>query len=240
MARRAETVGWSTVAAAADPSLFPARHRLRRNFTGDRAGQCWNLLSGPRDLIATEYGRLLALKLGLFAAMIGFAAVNRFHLTPQLPRPTALRALERNSLAEIALGLGVLLFVAALGTMEPPVHDHVHLPTGPIDPQAAYVHIHSETAMADVSITPGRAGPARATILLLQEDFTPFTAKDVDASAHAAGTARRCIDIEQRHSPARRKLDRRPIGDRGSGNLGRQTHRHARDWRRRSCSMRRS
>jgi copper transport protein len=55
----------------------------------------------------------------------------------------------------------------------------VHLPTGPIDPLAAYVHIHSDTAMADVSITPGRAGFARATILLLQEDFTPYTAKAV-------------------------------------------------------------
>ena len=47
----------------------------------------WNLLSGPRDLVATDYGRLLLLKIGLFAAMLGIAAVNRFRLTPQLAAP---------------------------------------------------------------------------------------------------------------------------------------------------------
>ena len=44
----------------------------------------WMLLSAPRDLIATDYGALLFLKIGLFAAMLAIAAVNRFHLTPQL------------------------------------------------------------------------------------------------------------------------------------------------------------
>jgi putative copper export protein len=36
----------------------------------------WNLLSGPRDLVISDYGRLVALKIGLFAAMVGIAAVN--------------------------------------------------------------------------------------------------------------------------------------------------------------------
>ena len=38
----------------------------------------WNLLSGPRDLVTTDYGRLVALKIGLFVAMVAIAAVNRF------------------------------------------------------------------------------------------------------------------------------------------------------------------
>ena len=46
----------------------------------------WNLLGGPYDFIATGYGRVLALKIGLFGAMLAIAAVNRFHLTPQLAR----------------------------------------------------------------------------------------------------------------------------------------------------------
>ena len=139
----------------------------------------WYLLSGPRDLIATDYGRLILLKIGLFAAMIGIAAVNRFHLTPQLAVPAAMRALQRNSAAEIGLGLCVFLFVDALGTMEPPVHDHVHIPTAPIPADAAFVHIHSTEAMADVTIEPGRAGPLHARVLLLREDFSIFTAKDM-------------------------------------------------------------
>ena len=82
----------------------------------------WMLLSGPRDLIATDYGRLLFLKIALFAAMLAIAAVNRFHLTPQLASARARRALMRNSLAETALGAGVLLLVGALGTMQPAAH----------------------------------------------------------------------------------------------------------------------
>ena len=47
----------------------------------------WNLLGGPRDLVTTDYGRLVLLKIGLFVAMVGIAAANRFHFTPQLPAP---------------------------------------------------------------------------------------------------------------------------------------------------------
>ncbi len=152
----------------------------------------FNLMSAPRDLIATDYGRLVLLKIGLFAAMVGIAAVNRFALTPQLGAATAVRALARNSLAEVGLGLFVFLFVGALGTMEPPVHDHVHVPTEQIPPDAAFVHIHSSPAMADVIIEPGRVGPARAEIHLLREDFTVFPAKAVTlvlTSQAASGVA---------------------------------------------------
>ena len=65
----------------------------------------WNLLGGPRDLVTTDYGRLVLLKIGLFVAMVGIAAANRFHFTPRLPAAGALRALQRNSLAETGLGL---------------------------------------------------------------------------------------------------------------------------------------
>ena len=135
----------------------------------------WYLLSGPSNLISTDYGRLVLLKIGMFAAMVGIAAVNRYRLTPRLAAPSAVRALERNSLAEVCLGLCVFLFVGALGTMEPPVHNHI--PTEQIPPDAAYVHIHSSEAMADVIIEPGRTGPAQAKVLLLREDFSVFTAQ---------------------------------------------------------------
>jgi copper resistance protein D len=163
----------------------------------------WYMLSGPRNLIATDYGRLILFKIGLFAAMIGIAAVNRFHLTPQLAVPTAMRALQRNSLAEIGLGLCVFLFVGALGTMAPPLHDHVHIPTSPIPADAAFVHIHSTDAMADVTIEPGRAGTVYARVLLLREDFSIFTAKNIkfvltpqapSTAAAISGNAKRLPD----------------------------------------------
>jgi copper transport protein len=42
-----------------------------------------------------------------------------------------------------------------------------------------HIHIHSDRAMAEVTIQPGRPGMARAIILLMNEDFSPLTAKDV-------------------------------------------------------------
>ena len=139
----------------------------------------WNLLAGPGDLLATDYGRLLSLKLALVAAMLAIAAVNRFHLTPWLAAPGAVRALQRNSLAEAGLGLGVLLLVGTLGTLEPTAHIHVHTPSAEIPSAAAFVHIHAGETMAEVTIDPGRAGPAKATIRVSREDLTDFAVKEV-------------------------------------------------------------
>jgi len=137
----------------------------------------WNMLSGPRDLVATDYGRLVALKIALFGSMVALAAVNRFYLTPRLPRPRASRALQRNSLAEILLGLCALLLVGVLGTLPPAAHVHPELADVP--PDAAFAHIHNADVMADVIVEPGRAGRANVSIRVLREDFSRFPAKEV-------------------------------------------------------------
>ena len=146
----------------------------------------WMLLSGPRDLITTDYGRLIALKAALFAAMVGIASVNRFYLTPRLAEPGSLRALTRNSLTETGLGLCVIVFVGALGTMQPTSHVHVGPPDIPAD--AAFTHIHTEEAMADVTIDPGRAGQVNATIRVLHEDLTQYPAKSVTLALDPPGS----------------------------------------------------
>jgi uncharacterized membrane protein len=138
----------------------------------------WNLLSGPRDLITTDYGRLVLLKIGLFVAMIGIAAANRLHFTPQLPAAGALRALQRNSLVETGLGLCVLLFVGALGTLSP--SGHAHNTNADVPPDAAFVHIHTSEAMAEVTIEPGHIGKANAHIRVLRDDFSEYPVKSVE------------------------------------------------------------
>ena len=75
-----------------------------------------------------EYVQLLALKLALFAVMLGLAATNRFRLTPALSRDLdagvvpleALRALRRSIAIEAGLAASVLAIVAWLGTLVPP------------------------------------------------------------------------------------------------------------------------
>jgi len=133
----------------------------------------WALLNSPSDLIDTTYGRLLLLKGGLFLAMLAFAGFNRWRFTPRLPAPGARRALLRNSLLEIVLGLGVLLVVGVLGTTPPGGHRHEAAGGAP---DGAFVHLHSAAVMADVSLAAD--GP-RATIRLTREDGTEFPAQAV-------------------------------------------------------------
>lgn len=158
----------------------------------------WYLLSGPRDLVTSDYGRLVGLKIGLFAAMVAIASVNRFYLTPRLPEPAALRALQRNGFTEIGLGLIVLMFVGMLGTLPPAAH--VHTAPADVPPEAAFVHIHASQAMAEVTIDPGRAGMTDVAIRVLREDFSRFPAKEVRLTLEPPTSGSRRIEqsaIEQ-------------------------------------------
>jgi hypothetical protein len=88
-------------------------------------------------------------------------------------------------LAETGLGLCVLLFVGALGTMSPSSHAHSTNTTVP--PDAAFVHIHTNEAMAEVTLEPGRIGQANATIRVLRDDFSEYPAKDVQLILEPSG-----------------------------------------------------
>lgn len=85
-------------------------------------------LQGAAMAATSQYVQLLAIKLALFAAMLGLAAKNRFRLTPALSRDLdaglvpfgALRALHRSVAIEIGLAALVLAIVAWLGTIVPP------------------------------------------------------------------------------------------------------------------------
>ena len=78
-------------------------------------------------LLTTPYGLLLAGKLLIFALMLALAAVNRFHLTPDLGSalddPETLRVavgrLKRSLLMETLLALTLLALVAVMGTLAP-------------------------------------------------------------------------------------------------------------------------
>jgi copper resistance protein D len=89
----------------------------------------WILVGSVNGLIVTQYGRLLMLKIALFAIMVAFAAINRLWLTPRLALPSgstaqldALRRLKRNSMIEIAVALLIFAIVGVLGTLHPAIH----------------------------------------------------------------------------------------------------------------------
>jgi putative copper resistance protein D len=134
-------------------------------------------------LLETNYGNLLLSKIGLFIVMVCVAAINRYRLTPRLPNTDAMRQLARNTWIETGLGLIIIVMVSVLGILPPAAHmsahNHAHVETGPVKPDAAFVHIHTSKAMAEVTIAPNRPGRALASIRLMSEDFSPLAAHDV-------------------------------------------------------------
>jgi copper resistance protein D len=87
-------------------------------------------LVGPEhalSLASSSYGLVLAAKIFLFAAMLLFAAANRYWLTPRLGAAleqqhagAAIHRLRLSLLAETGVALLVLGAVAVLGTLPPP------------------------------------------------------------------------------------------------------------------------
>jgi putative copper resistance protein D len=142
----------------------------------------WYEVGTINNLFATSYGQLVLAKVALFLAMVALASVNRFYLTPRLANANVVRRLCQTSLAETALGFAVVVVVGFLGAMAPASHMHGHPASGAVPEGAAFVHIHSNAGMADVTIAPGRVGIARATIRLWNEDFAPLTAEKLTFS----------------------------------------------------------
>ena len=85
----------------------------------------WFLVGSLPALTGTSYGRVLAIKIGLFFVMVLFAAANRYWIAPQLigsqslDRARWLLRLRRHILVEQALGLSVIGVVSLLGIMSP-------------------------------------------------------------------------------------------------------------------------
>jgi putative copper resistance protein D len=90
----------------------------------------WYQVGNPPALFGTLYGRLLVVKLAIFAAMIAVAVVNRGILAPRVVAGDrdARGALRRNALIEIALGLAVVTIVGRLGVTVPGAHQPVVWP----------------------------------------------------------------------------------------------------------------
>jgi putative copper resistance protein D len=86
----------------------------------------WLLVVSIHALFTTPYGRLLLVKLALFAILIGFGARNRFLVKGKLPKaaadPDLLAQLRRNVVWEACLGVAVVVIVGCLGVTPPARH----------------------------------------------------------------------------------------------------------------------
>lgn len=135
-------------------------------------------------LFATDYGAVLGVKLAAVAALLALAALNRLRLTPALRagKPGAKRALARSIGAEILLAALILALAASFRLTPPP--RALAAQSAP-----AYLHLHSESAMADVTVTPSRAGPVAVEIAIRSGDFGDLAPKALDIAFSLASGA---------------------------------------------------
>jgi copper resistance protein D len=127
--RRYPREAWAQLAGDATQRFSTLGIASVATVLGSGIVNAWILVGSVNGLIATQYGRLLMLKMALFVVMVAFAAMNRFWLTPRLALPSgsaaqleALGRLTRNSVIEIALALMIFAIVGVLGTLHPAIH----------------------------------------------------------------------------------------------------------------------
>lgn len=130
-------------------------------------------LGSLRALIETRYGIILSIKLVLVALLLALAALNRFLLTPAVvaadenPRP-----LLGSIRSECVLVLCILAVVAAW-RFTPPPRVLAASVTAPLS-----IHIHTDRAMFQVLISPGRVGSNDFVLQLMTGDAALLPAKE--------------------------------------------------------------
>jgi copper transport protein len=128
-------------------------------------------LEGLGALVNTKYGIILSIKLALVAALLGLAALNRFRLTPVLARSEqGAKPLARSIAVECVVAVAILLLVAGWRFTPPP---RTLIPETPL-----VVHIHTDQAMFQVLISPGRVGTDSFVLQLMNGDGSLLSAKE--------------------------------------------------------------
>jgi copper transport protein len=164
----------------AEQGLLPVLHRFSRlaivvvgvlMLTG--LGLAIIQLGSFRALVETRYGLILSIKLVLVAVLLGLAALNRLRLTPALAAdPGNVRPLVRSILAECAVAAAILAVVAGWRFTPPPRA----LAVAATVPLA--IHLHTDSAMLQVLISPAAIGTDSFAMQLLDGDGSPLAAKE--------------------------------------------------------------
>jgi copper transport protein len=124
-------------------------------------------------LIKTAYGIILLVKLTLVLLLLALAALNRFYLTAIVVadyRNT--RLLLRSVVFECVLAVGILAVVAGWRFTPPP-----RTLVAEVDAPLA-VHIHTDAAMFQVLVSPGKVGSDNFVLQLMNGDASLLQAKE--------------------------------------------------------------
>lgn len=124
-------------------------------------------MRGIDDLCTTAWGRILAVKLVLVGLLLAVAALNRWRWTPPALAgdAAATRSLGRAIRLEILLALAILATVGIWRFTPPPRT----LVTDAVAEETLHRHLHGGGMMADVTVSPGAAGPVRLRVDVYRE-----------------------------------------------------------------------
>ncbi len=129
-------------------------------------------LGSPRALTETSYGIILSIKLELVILLLALAVLNRFVATPAVAADHKnTKLLSGSVLGECVLVLGILAMVAGWRFTPPP---------RAVAPVAAplSVHIHTDAAMLQALVSPGKVGVNDFVLQLMTTDAGLLTAKE--------------------------------------------------------------
>jgi copper transport protein len=148
-------------------------------------------------LWSTDYGRVLMAKLVLLALLLALALWNRLSLTPAVAAGAApaRRRLRMSIGGELVL-VAVILGVVALWRFTPPPRLLA------VTNDDFFTHIHTDKAMANVTIAPGHAGPLDIAVQLETPDERPLTAMAVSVTL-----SNPAIGVEAMTAQAQRQED---------------------------------
>jgi copper transport protein len=130
-------------------------------------------LGSFRALIDSWYGIILLVKLVLVTLLLALATLNRLYLTPDIVmRVKHTRTFGGSVLLEFLLVIFIFVAVAGWRFTTPPraLADSAPAPLA--------VHIHTETAMFQVLISPGKVGSDDFVLQLMTGDGSQLTAKE--------------------------------------------------------------
>jgi copper transport protein len=128
----------------------------------------------------SAYGNLLLLKLLAVGFLLALAAVNRLVFTPASARGDVRPRFAQSIAAEGVLVLLILGLVAGWRFTPPPrAGSAMPGPAPTVAPEPASVHIHGDDGMAQVTLSPGRAGRVSAMITLASGRGAPLEPKEV-------------------------------------------------------------
>ncbi|SMQ85628.1 copper transport protein [Devosia lucknowensis] len=144
-------------------------------------------MGAPGPAWLAPYGLILAAKLSLVAVLLAIALFNRLRLTtPTLAGDTAARRhLRRAIVCEIVLVLAIVALAAGWRFTPPPRAIAAAEAAQAALAVPGYAHAMNDAVMADIVVTPGRAGPVTIDIALTDIAGAPVTPLSVDLTLSA-------------------------------------------------------